>query len=108
MGEDTSTNGVITTVPSLEGTLGCHASIEGVLGHIALLQMFLHSILCEQGARASDMHIQASALSCTSKEEDSLDSTCTQKSLRPPQTSQETMGNFLSPKEYEPPLPSTP
>ena len=54
------------------------------------------------------MNIQASVASCTSKEGDSLDPTCTQKSLRHPQTSQQTMGTSLSPKEYEPPLPTTP
>ena len=107
VGQDTSTKGVLATVPSLEMTRGCDTSTKDVLGQIPSVQKVLDPILCEQGAVGGDLQTQESVASCITKEGNSLDSTCAQESIGPPQTSQETMRTSLSPQEDHPSSPTT-
>uniref|UniRef100_A0A9L6KDQ4 Uncharacterized protein n=1 Tax=Mus musculus TaxID=10090 RepID=A0A9L6KDQ4_MOUSE len=107
VGQDTSTKGVLATVPSLEMTRGCDTATKDVLGQIPSVQKVLDPILFEQGAVGGDLHTQESVASCTAKEGDSLDSTCAQESIGPPQTSQEIMRTSLSPQEDQPSSPTT-
>uniref|UniRef100_A0A9L6KDT8 Uncharacterized protein n=4 Tax=Mus musculus TaxID=10090 RepID=A0A9L6KDT8_MOUSE len=107
VGQDTSTKGVLATVPSLEMTRGCDTSTKDVLGQIPSVQKVLDPILCEQGAVGGDLQTQESVASCITKEGNSLDSTCAQESIGPPQTSQETMRTSLSPQEDQPSSPTT-
>ena len=79
VGQDTSTKGVLATVPSLEMTRGCDTSTKDVLGQIPSVQKVLDPILCEQGAVGGDLQTQESVASCITKEGNSLDSTCAQE-----------------------------
>lgn len=81
---------------------GYDTSSKDVLGQIPSVQKVLDPILCEQGAVGGDLHTQESVATCTAKEGNSLDSTCAQESIGPPQTSQETMRTSLSLKRISP------